>query len=71
MGRVFDEEGYRMSLAGFLEEESELRTKLSFLAGENQRADALACLTAPGLNRNSIQDRLDYFEKVPCFRKDE
>jgi hypothetical protein len=32
--------------AWFLKEESELRTKLSFLAGENQRADVLACLSA-------------------------
>jgi hypothetical protein len=32
--------------AWFLEEESEPRNKRIFLAGENQRADALACQTA-------------------------
>ena len=32
--------------AWFLEEESELRTKRLFLAGEKPRADVLACLTA-------------------------
>jgi hypothetical protein len=31
--------------AWFLEEESEPRNKRIFLAGENQRADVLACLT--------------------------
>jgi hypothetical protein len=31
--------------AWFLEEESEPRNKLIFLAGENQRADVSACLT--------------------------
>ncbi len=32
--------------AWFLEEESEPRNKRIFIAGENQRADVLACLTA-------------------------
>jgi hypothetical protein len=32
--------------AWFLEEESEPRNKRIFLAGENPRADVLACLTA-------------------------
>jgi hypothetical protein len=32
--------------AWFLEEESEPRNKLIFLAGENQRAEEPACLTA-------------------------
>jgi hypothetical protein len=31
--------------AWFLEEESEPRNKLIFLAGENQRVDVSACLT--------------------------
>jgi hypothetical protein len=43
--------------ARFLEEESEPRTKMVFLAGENHRADVLACLTAPSSSKTQSTRR--------------
>jgi hypothetical protein len=50
--------------AWFLEEESEPRNKRIFLAGENPRADALACQTA-----STGQSRLKILYQQPVLSR--